>query len=192
MIVILNIVLPFIILGLILILIKNVESKSLKMITGIIGFILCLLTAPLIILDYHYYNWVLEYFKSPVFLISIALILSLFISIKYFRFSIISLLSLAFVLNLTYQIILQMAEMGGDWEPNNCPDFAPPVMTFKNYNLIKGAGYFIHKTGMNGKIYREVSHRWELNSHCRTTFDLYNLEKTIVYDSCKNEILINE
>jgi hypothetical protein len=187
--VILNLISPLIILCVVLILsLKNARFLQSKKAFRFLGFVFCSITLPLILTDYHYYNWVLEYFKVPVMLISCALIVATLISNKYFKSSIISLLSVAFIFNFTYQFILQMAQMGGGWKPNNCPDFDPPLSTYESYSLVKGSGYFIHKTKLNGALYSEVSHKWKLNSGCETIFEANDLDESIIYDSCRNEL----
>jgi hypothetical protein len=83
-----------------------------------------------------------------------------------------------------------LAQMGGEWTPHNCSDFKPPVATCQNYNLIEGSEYFIHDTKINGLIYKELSHKWELSQGCATEFRLRNFPQTVIYDSCKNKLIV--
>ncbi len=194
MIVTLNIVSPLMILSLILIVFKSVRFNRLKKIIGGLGVVLWLVSAPLVLSDLCYYNGVLEYFKITVALISTSLIISLFIGAKYFKPSLISLLCLAFLLNLSYQFIVQLAGMGGTWESNNIrhSSFPPPLASFENYNIVNGSGFFIHETICSGLIYREIAHKLELEKECITTFELYNQDRSICYDSCLNELSLIE
>lgn len=155
-----------------------------------ISLVLGVTTLPLMASGYHYYNWIIEYFKIPAFLTALGLLPILFSSRKYFLVSTISFLSLAFFLNLAFQYTVYLAQMGGEWTPSNCPDFKPPVAQYQNYNLIEGAGYFIHETKVNGLIYKELSHKWELDPDCLTKFNLKNSHQSIIYDSCKNELIV--
>ena len=193
----LNIFLPLVLILLIYVLSRVLNSRNLRTLLTVIFSIFALISFPIILTDLRANVWIYDYFLTPIFISSIAVGILIISSKKYFKLTSILVGLIAFGLNFFWNFTLSFASAwsGGDY---NEPHKNEPILKYENLEVVEHeqnsefSHYMLNRTYINGLVYRQVGFETRNNPICRITFELRDTKEKYEFDKCNSTMKIAE